>query len=93
MYRILEWFPQKRTAGASFSVLLKKEWFEAVKKCELSQEKMDNLVKNLGKQGMTVEFGVDESAGSSAELQRIGIPGKHICCAFFIDRKELEKYK
>jgi hypothetical protein len=50
MYRILGWFPQKRTAGASFSVLLKKEWFEKVKTCKLNQEKIDNIIKNLGKQ-------------------------------------------
>lgn len=50
MYRILGWFPQKRTAGASFSVLLKKEWFDKVASCSLNQEKIDNLIKNLGKQ-------------------------------------------
>lgn len=50
MYRIIGWFPQKRTAGASFSILLKKEWFEKVNKCNFNQEKMDNLIKNIGKQ-------------------------------------------
>lgn len=48
MYRILGWFPQKRDAGASFSVLLKKEWFEAVKLCTINQEKINNLIQNLG---------------------------------------------
>lgn len=50
MYRILGWFPQQNTSGASFSVLLKKEWFEKISVCSLNQEKIDNLIKNLGKQ-------------------------------------------
>lgn len=51
MYRIQGWFPMKRqTAGASFSVLLKKEWFVKASKCPLTQEGIDNLIENMGKQ-------------------------------------------
>ena len=50
MYRIQNWFPTRRMAGASFSILLKEGWFEALKTTLLNQEKIDNLITNLGKQ-------------------------------------------
>jgi hypothetical protein len=40
-----------------------------------------------------VTFQVSEAVASSAKLQSLGIAGEHMCCAFFINRKELKKYK
>lgn len=40
-----------------------------------------------------VTFQVSPEVTSSAGLQSVGIPGDYICVAFFIDRKELSKYK
>jgi hypothetical protein len=50
MYRIIGWFPMKQMSGASFCVLLKKEWFDRLKTTSLNQKKIDNLITNLGKQ-------------------------------------------
>ena len=41
----------------------------------------------------TVTFQVDKDVIASADLQSFGIEGDYMCCAFFIDRKELRKYK
>ena len=30
--------------------------------------------------------------GDDAKAQTIGLPGKYMACAFFIDREELKKY-
>lgn len=40
-----------------------------------------------------VTFQVSPEVTSSAGFQAAGIAGDHICVAFFIDRKELSKYK
>lgn len=43
--------------------------------------------------GYIIGFGVEKKeCAESATLQSIGLPNNHICVAFFIDRKELEKY-
>ena len=44
--------------------------------------------------GYIVSFGLDKKeCYDSACLEEIGFPGEYICVAFFINRKELEKYK
>lgn len=40
-----------------------------------------------------VTFQVSDEVRPSAALQSVGIAGDYICCAFFIKRSELEKYK
>lgn len=46
------------------------------------------------RRGYVVSFGVDkEECYDSACMEELGLPGNYICMAFFIDRKELEKYK
>lgn len=40
-----------------------------------------------------VTFQVDKDVTSSAGLQSVGVAGDYICCAFFISRDELKKYK
>ena len=40
-----------------------------------------------------VTFQVSPEVTSSAGFQSAGIAGDYICVAFFIDRKELSKYK
>ena len=40
-----------------------------------------------------VTFQVDDAAALSASLQSKGLSGSDMCCAFFINRKELKKYK
>ena len=42
--------------------------------------------------GSIVGFGTEKQVGDDAYLQTMGLPGKYIACAFFIDRQELEKY-
>lgn len=43
--------------------------------------------------GKEVTFGTDAQSGNSAHLQMMGLPSEDLCVAFFINRKELEKYK
>ena len=40
-----------------------------------------------------VTFQVSPEVTTSAGFQAAGVPGDYICVAFFIDRKELSKYK
>lgn len=40
-----------------------------------------------------VTFQVPQEVTSSAGFQSVGLAGDYICVAFFIDRKELAKYK
>ncbi|MCE5225910.1 MAG: hypothetical protein LLG05_08620 [Porphyromonadaceae bacterium] len=40
-----------------------------------------------------VMFRTDKETAKDASLQALGLPNDNICVAFFIDRKELEKYK
>lgn len=40
-----------------------------------------------------VTFQVSQEVTSSAGLQSVGVAGDYICVAFFIDRRELAKYK
>lgn len=40
-----------------------------------------------------VKFRTDADTAKDASLQAIGLPNDNICIAFFIDRKELQKYK
>lgn len=40
-----------------------------------------------------VTFKVAKAVTSSAGFQSVGLPGDYMCCAFFIDRDELKKYK
>lgn len=43
--------------------------------------------------GYIVGFGVNKKEyADSATLQSMGLPNNHLCVAFFIDIKELEKY-
>ena len=42
--------------------------------------------------GSIVGFGVEKVCGDDAFAQTMGLPGKYIACAFFIDREELKKY-
>lgn len=44
--------------------------------------------------GYIVGFGINKKeCADSATLQSMGLPNNHICVAFFIDIKELEKYR
>jgi len=43
--------------------------------------------------GSIVGFGVERKLSDDIEIQLIGLPGKYMCCAFFIDREELKNYK
>jgi hypothetical protein len=40
-----------------------------------------------------VTFRVTKAVTGSAGFQSAGIAGDYMCCAFFIDRDELKKYK
>ena len=40
-----------------------------------------------------VTFQVIKDVVSSAGFQSVGLAGDYMCCAFFINRRELEKYK
>jgi hypothetical protein len=42
--------------------------------------------------GAVVGFGTSVKNGKDAEMQITGIEGNYMCVAFFINRKELEKY-
>lgn len=42
--------------------------------------------------GSIVGFGTEKICGDDARVQIMGLPGKYMACAFFIDRKELKKY-
>lgn len=42
--------------------------------------------------GSIVGFGIEKVCGDDAKAQTMGLPGKYIACAFFIDREELKKY-
>lgn len=42
--------------------------------------------------GLIVGFGTEKECGDDADIQTRGLPGKYMCCAFFIDREELKKY-
>ena len=42
--------------------------------------------------GSIVGFGTEKDCGDDAKAQTIGLPGKYMACAFFIDREELKKY-
>ena len=44
------------------------------------------------KRGSVVSFGTEKECGDDARVLLNGLPNKYIICAFFIDRKELEKY-
>ena len=46
-------------------------------------------VDNISK----VTFQVEKEIATSAGIQRFGLPSDYMCCAFFISRKELKKYK
>ncbi len=39
-----------------------------------------------------VTFRVTKELTASANMQAVGLNGDYMCLAFFIDRKELEKY-
>lgn len=44
--------------------------------------------------GYIVSFGLDKKeCYDSACVEELGLSGEYICMAFFVDRKELEKYK
>ena len=42
--------------------------------------------------GSIVGFGTEKVCGDDAKAQTMGLPGKYMACAFFIDREELKKY-
>lgn len=42
--------------------------------------------------GSIVGFGTEKICGDDARVQIMGLPGKYMACAFFIDREELKKY-
>lgn len=42
--------------------------------------------------GSIVGFGTEKVCGDDAKAQTMGLPGKYMACAFFIDREELNKY-
>lgn len=56
---------------------------------------MSKTVANVKQdpRGYIVGFGVSmKECADAAKLQELGLPNDYICVAFFIDRKELEKY-
>lgn len=46
MYRLQGWFPQITNSG--FSIILSKEWKNAVSNSKINQEKIDKLIDNIG---------------------------------------------
>lgn len=42
--------------------------------------------------GSIVGFGTEKVCGDDAIAQTMGLPGKYMACAFFIEREELKKY-
>jgi len=42
--------------------------------------------------GSIVGFGTEKVCGDDAFAQTMGLLGKYMACAFFIDREELKKY-
>lgn len=42
--------------------------------------------------GSIVGFGTEKECGEDAKAQMMGLHGKYMACAFFIDREELKKY-
>lgn len=42
--------------------------------------------------GSIIGFGTEKVHGDDAKAQAMGLPGKYMACAFFIDREELKKY-
>lgn len=51
MYKITGWFPnaKQQLGGCGFCIILTPKWKEAVINSSLTQEKIDNLIANLGK--------------------------------------------
>lgn len=47
---------------------------------------------NNDPRGSIVGFGTEKVCGDDAKAQIMGLPGKYMACAFFIDREELNKY-
>ena len=48
MYRLQGWFPNGEMGGAGFGIILTPKWKEAVAHSDINQEKVDNLIRNLG---------------------------------------------
>lgn len=48
MYRLQGWCPNGEMGGAGFGIILTPKWKEAVAQSEINQEKVDNLIRNLG---------------------------------------------
>lgn len=45
MYKINNWYPTKSMAGCGFTITLTKEWVEKEQKSDLTQEKINNMIK------------------------------------------------
>jgi hypothetical protein len=56
--------------------------------------RMSNTIAEVKKdsRGAIVGFGVEPDIESPAILQKNGLPSSVMCFAFFIDRKELNRY-
>lgn len=48
MYKIKGWFPIREMGGCGFNIVLTAEWKDSVSKSDLNQEKINNLIDNLG---------------------------------------------
>lgn len=49
MYKIKGWYPVRdQMSGCSFNIVLTQEWKDAVSQSGLNQEKIDNLIHNMG---------------------------------------------
>lgn len=48
MYRLQGWCPSGEMGGSGFNIILTPKWKETVVKSDINQEKVDNLIRNLG---------------------------------------------
>lgn len=48
MYKLQGWCPSGEMGGAGFAIILTPKWKEAVSQSNINQEKMDNLIRNMG---------------------------------------------
>ena len=48
MYRLNGWFPNGNMGGAGFCIILTQKWKKAVSNSNINQEKVNNLIQNVG---------------------------------------------
>lgn len=48
MYKLQGWCPSQQMGGAGFNIILNEKWKEAVSNSAINQDRINNLVDNLG---------------------------------------------